>query len=37
VLVRSRRTRGLQKLLAVHGSVLDHFNSERCLSSRIFL
>jgi len=34
VMLRFRRMRSLQKFAAVHSSVLNHFNSERSLTSR---
>ena len=34
VMLRFRRMRSLQKFVAVHASVLNHFNTERSLSSR---
>ncbi|MEP0139182.1 MAG: DDE-type integrase/transposase/recombinase, partial [Tateyamaria sp.] len=33
-MLRFRRMRSLQKFAAVHASVYNHFNQERCLSSR---
>ena len=33
-MLRFRRMRSLQKFASVHASVLNHFNSERSLTSR---
>lgn len=34
-MLRFRRMRSLQKFASVHASVSNHFNSERCFSSRL--